>query len=140
MVFAKQPQKRTIKTIIRELVDRTNTDTARIRILEQQADIVKSRMESVEQNVVTQRKQTEKTVSEVSAKTEEINNRVTKLESTIRELIKEIKKLASVSNIKELESLVDMYSPLKSEFLTRDEVERLIEKKLEEAKKASAYK
>ena len=42
MVFAKQP-KRTLRTIIRELVDRTNTDTARIRVLEQEKDIVKSR-------------------------------------------------------------------------------------------------
>ena len=133
MAFAKQP-KRTIRTIIRELVDRTNSDTARIRVLEQEKDIVKTRMDSIEQNLISQKRQTDKTLSELNAKIEKTNKRMLQIESTLKEMIKEIKKLATTSKIKELESLVEIYNPLKSQFMTREEAERMIERKLDERK------
>jgi len=133
MVFAKQPKK-TLRTIIRELVERTNTDTARIRVLEQEKDIMKSRADSVEQTLIRQKKQTDKAFSELENKTEKMDRRVVQIETTLKDIIKEIKKLATTSNIKKLENLVDIYNPLKSQFITREEAERLIETKLEKNK------
>ena len=132
-VFAKQPKK-TLRTIIRELVERTNTDSARIRILEQEKDIVKSRTDSVEQTVIGQKKQADKSLAGLEARIEKMNERMLQIESTVKEIVKEMKKLATVSKIKELESLVDIYNPLKSQFMTREEAERMIERKLEEPK------
>jgi hypothetical protein len=43
---------------------------------------------------------------------------------------KDIDRTAKKSEVKELESLLDLYSPIKSKFTTKDEVERLIDEKL----------
>ena len=134
MALARQQTKRTLRTIIHELVDRTNNDTARIRVLEQENDIIKSKSNSVEQNLKIQKKQIDKALSEMDSKIGKIDNRMLSVESTVKEIIKEMKKLATTANIKELESLVDIYSPLKSQFTTKEEVQRMIERRLPKSK------
>lgn len=129
MVFSKAEPKRTIRTIIRELVDRTNTDTSRIRILEQNSNTIQSRMDMVERNVVASRKLIDGELLRFSKHLDKTEFRLNIIESTIKEIIKEMKKLASTANIKELESLIEIYNPLKSNFATIEEVEALIEKK-----------
>jgi predicted nucleic acid-binding Zn-ribbon protein len=131
MAFSKQQPKRTLKTIIRELVDRTNSDTARIRVLEQEMGSIKSRNDSLEQIISNQKKQSDKIIAGLSARLEKSNKRSLQIESTIKEMIKEIKKLATTSKIKELETLVDIYNPLKSQFITKEEAERMIERRLD---------
>ena len=137
MVLSKQPKK-TLRTIIRELVERTNTDAGRIRILEQESDIVKSRTDSVEQTMIGQKKATDKALMDLDKRIEKMNKRTVQIESTLKELIKEIKKLATTSKISELETLVDIYNPLKSQFITKEEAERMIERKMGESRKNTA--
>jgi len=131
MAFAKQQPKRTLKTIIRELVDRTNSDNARIRVLEQENSTIKSRMDSLEQVILDQKRQADKALAELNSKIEKANKRMMQLESTLNEIVKEIKKLATTSKISELESLIEIYNPLKSQFITREEAERMIEERLD---------
>lgn len=135
MAFSKQPQKKTLKTIIRELVDRTNSDTARIRVLEQEKDIVKSRMDSIEQNILIHRKQQDKTIAELNRSLEKNNKRMLQAENMIKEVIKEMKKVATTSKIKELETMVEIYNPMKSQFITKEEAERMIERRIDERKR-----
>ena len=52
------------------------------------------------------------------------------IEKTMKDIINEIKKLATNTKLKELENLIDIYSPLKSEFITREEAQHLIDEKL----------
>ena len=134
MAFAKQESKKTLKTIIRELVDRTNSDTARIRVLEQDMNSIKSRNDSFEQAILAQRKQTDKLIAELNSRLEKANKRSMQIESTLKEMINEIKRLATTSKIKELETLVDIYNPLKSQFITKQEAERMIERRLDARK------
>ena len=133
MAVDKQPKK-TLKTVLRELVERSNTDNARIRVMEQENDILKSRSKSFEQDLFSQKKYFEASITSVKKETEKTNDKTANIESTLRELIKEIKKLATTAKIKELETLVDIYNPLKSQFITREEAERMIERKIEEGK------
>jgi len=133
MAVDKQPKK-TLKTVLRELVERSNTDNARIRVMEQENDILKSRSKSFEQDLFSQKKYFEASITSVKKETEKTNDKTANIESTLRELIKEIKKLATTAKIKELETLVDIYNPLKSHFITREEAERMIERKIEEGK------
>jgi len=53
------------------------------------------------------------------------------MESLIWEVVKSMKRFSLVSDVKKLEQLIDIYSPLKSEFVTREEVERLLEEAAE---------
>jgi vacuolar-type H+-ATPase subunit I/STV1 len=135
MAFAKQQPKRTLKTIIRELVDRTNSDNARIRVLEQENSTIKSRMDSLEQVILGQKRQADKALAELNSKIEKTSKRMMQLESTLKEIVKEIKKLATTSKISELENLIEIYNPLKSQFITREEAERMIEERLDSENK-----
>jgi len=130
MVFQKQP-KRTLRTIIREIVERTNTDNSRIRVLEQENDILKSRMDTIEQALMNNRKAIERDLAELKGTLDKSGRRSDQTDSMLKELARDMKRLASSAKIKELETMVDMYNPLKSQFITREEVERLIERRLE---------
>ncbi len=133
-VFRKQP-KRSLHTIIRELVERTNTDTGRIRVLEQEGNIFKSRVNTLEQDMLNQRKQIQASLSGFESRLAKQEEMLRKLEKTIKEIVKELKKLASVAKIKGLEHLIDIYNPIKSSFITKEEAERLVEEKLAEKAK-----
>jgi multidrug resistance efflux pump len=68
-----------------------------------------------------------------------------KLSTDVKELSLEIKNMranmlkfeqnlentAKKSELKEIESLLDLYNPIKSRFVTRDELDRILEKKKE---------
>jgi hypothetical protein len=100
----------TMRAIINELVDRTNTDTQRIRILEQREGSLAMRLDSVEQEILN------------------MNNSLLKI--SIRDILKHIKGLANAGRVKELEATLNLYNPLKSNFATKEEVERIVNKKL----------
>jgi hypothetical protein len=131
MSLTKQPQKKTLKAVLHELVERSNTDNARIRVLEQENDILKSRSKSFDQDLLSMKKYFDSSLNSLRKDIEKNSKKTMDTESTLKQLIKEIKKLATTSKIKELEALVDIYNPLKSQFMTKEEVERMIEKKLE---------
>ena len=119
-------KKNTLRAIINELVDRTNSDTQRLRVLEQREKVLSSRSNSTEQEIMNLNKQIQDSVSCIDAKLADQEDRIRKMESMIKEMVKQMKKLATTSKIAELEQLIDIYNPIKSQFITREEAERLI--------------
>jgi vacuolar-type H+-ATPase subunit I/STV1 len=120
----------TLRTIINELVDRTNTDTQRIRILEQREGGLSNRTESIEQEVLNINKSLQKLIVNIDTGLKKRDKSITEMQATIKEMIKHLKKLASVSKVNELEAMLNIYNPLKSNFVTKEEVEQLISQKL----------
>jgi hypothetical protein len=55
---------------------------------------------------------------------------LSELRTEMMRINKDIDRTAKKSEVKELESMLDLYSPIKSKFTTKDEVERLIDEKL----------
>jgi len=117
-------------TIIKELINRSHNERKRLRILEQRADVLENRINSVEQFVNEQSKFIQKT----AADTERIINtqdvKVKRMETALKETIKNVKKLATSPQIKELEQLIGIYNPIRSNFITKEEAQRLIEEKM----------
>jgi vacuolar-type H+-ATPase subunit I/STV1 len=120
---------RSVHSVINEIVDRINDNTKRLRTLEQRSQILASRMNSVEKEMLRLNKNTQKLVSGIETRIKEQDNKVFQNETTVKEIIKQIKKLATGAKISELEELLEIYNPLKSQFVTREEVERMINEK-----------
>jgi uncharacterized phage infection (PIP) family protein YhgE len=120
----------TLRTIINELVDRTNTDTQRIRVLEQREGSLSARMDALEQEALSINSSIQKLAKDLGSGLRQRDRGIAELQATIKEMLKHIKRLASSGKVSELEAMLDMYNPLKSNFMTRDEVERLIRKRL----------
>jgi len=118
-----------VGSVLNKLIQHVNADSRRLRVLEEENVILKTRLASMERNMLAQRSQMEKYIHDLEVKIEGLENRGRMVENTIKEMIKEIKKLASMSKVKELESLINMYNPLTSQFVTREEAERMLQEK-----------
>ncbi len=129
--------KATLRTIITELVERTNTDARRLRVLEQRSESLTGQMNSVEETVLKTKKDVMEQLASMSSELERQSDRLERVEKAVEEVVKQMKKTATITDLKELEELVDIYNPLKSTFITREQVEQLLEERL---KKQEQYK
>jgi CII-binding regulator of phage lambda lysogenization HflD len=123
----KQP--RTISTILNEVIERVNDDTQRLRVLEQSSESLLSRMNTLEQAMLQNRKESQKGLNEMASRVSAIEDRLAKSENIMKEVIIHMKKLVTESRLKELENLVDIYNPVKSNFVTREELEKILGEK-----------
>jgi hypothetical protein len=119
----------TIHAIMNELVDRTNSNTQRLRVLEQRGEVLDSRANSMEQDILNLNRNIQGFMSDMDARIKLQEDIIRKSDNTLKEVIKRIKSLATTTRISELEHLIDLYNPLKSQFVTKEEVERIIEEK-----------
>jgi ABC-type transporter Mla subunit MlaD len=123
----KQP--RTISTILNEVIERVNDDTQRLRVLEQSSESLLSRMNMLEQAMLQNRRESQNNLGETAAKASALEDRLAKAENTLKEIVNHMKKLVTESQLKELEGLVDIYNPVKSNFVTKEELERILGEK-----------
>ena len=120
---------RTVHSVINEVVDRVNDNTRRLRTLEQRSQIIATRMNSVEKEMLRMNKNIHNLVSGLENRIKKQDDKVFQNETTIKEIIKQIKKLATGTKISELEELLEIYNTHKSQFVSREEVERIIDEK-----------
>jgi hypothetical protein len=130
----RQQPRKTIQSVMNDIIGRINTDTRRLRVIEQEAEILKSRMAALEQNSGEQKKAANSSFSELRNKVIRAEEKVARMESLVQELAKGLKRFAPASEIRRLEQLIEIYSPLKSEFLTKEEAERIVEEKVDRIK------
>jgi hypothetical protein len=129
MVFEKKvPQNFT--PINNEIVITTNENTRRIRILEQTLDSIRNRLSSIEERLIDEMGDTKKWMDQVSLDMKEISNDLKEIRTEILRINKDLDKAARKTEVKELENLLDIYNPIKSHFVTKDEVIRLLGKKM----------
>ena len=120
----------TLHGIINELVDRTNTDTRRIRSLESWEKSLNSRLEAIEKESIRLNNVTQKIITEMESGLAMRDKAITEMHNMIKEIVKHLKRFAKSEKITELETMMEIYDPLRSNFVTKDEVEQLISKRL----------
>jgi cob(I)alamin adenosyltransferase len=123
---AVKKQSRSINAILNDVIQRVNDDTQRLRILEQSSESLTSRINSVEQGALQGRNEMQKALSDINEGITALNERLSKTENTMKEVITHMKKLVTESQVKELESLIELYNPVKSNFVTREEMEKFV--------------
>jgi hypothetical protein len=125
---AKEPPraKLTIRDILNELVERTNSNMRRLRVLEEKADTMVLRMDTIEQAVREQRDALKKTATDLEKRMIEDSERVIRIEAGLKDMASKFKKVVTTTKIRELEELVDIYNPLKSNFVTKEEVQAML--------------
>ena len=123
-------QKRTARSVLNELVERTNSNVQRLRILEQRTESTGSRVNTLEKDFLEFAKNLKRVVQDVDLRVASEDEKILKVENTIREIVTQIKRLATSAEVRGLQELIDIYNPLKSNFMTKDQVEQLIEDRL----------
>jgi len=113
-----------------EVIKVMNTNTRRIRSVEQRLDGLEMRLGAIEEKIINEIENVKKDFEEINMYIKQISKNLSELRGEILRMDKVINKTAKKTEVKELESLLELYSPIKSKFTTRDEVERMIEEKL----------
>ena len=126
---------RTVNAILNEVIQRVNDDTQRLRILEQSSESLTSRMNSLEQGMLVNRREFQKAFSDINDGISSLDDRLVKTENTMKEIINHVKNLVSESQIKELQSLIELYNPIKSSFVTKEEMEKFVSQRLSQSGK-----
>ena len=125
---------RTVNAILNEVIQRVNDDTQRLRILEQSSESLTSRMNSLEQAMLVNRREFQKAFSDINDGISTLDDRLVKMENTMKEVINHVKNLVSESQIKELQNMIELYNPIKSSFVTKEEMEKFVSQKLSQEK------
>jgi chromosome segregation ATPase len=125
MPFEKKPIPQSFANVSME---RINNNTRRVRTLEQRLDGVSSRMESLEERIIEEIDVLKKGVDRLFLDIKEVSKSLAKIRAENLELNKNMEKTAKKTELRELEGLLDLYNPIKSKFVTTDQVKRLIER------------
>ena len=98
--------------------------------MEQRLDGLEMRVGAIQEKIINEIEDVKTGFEGIYTDIKQISKNLSELRGEILRMDKLINKTAKRTEVKELESLLDLYSPIKSKFATRDEVERLIEEKL----------
>ncbi len=115
---------------ITELMRRVNDDTKRLRLLEQRSVAMDSRVASLEQTLLEQFKKVNQAFDRLSQKIDESNDRIAKIEDDTKKLVRQMDRVASKTELREIQGFIDLINPIKSNFVTKPEIERMLKEKL----------
>ncbi len=121
-----------MQTFGSEIANRVNTDTRRIRTLEQRLVGAEQRIGALEEKIIDEIDNLRKSFDQISIDIKTLTSNLSEIHSEILKINKNLDKTAKKAELKELETLLDIYNPIKSRFTTKDEVVRMIEDKLAE--------
>jgi len=117
-----------IKVVATELVKRMNEDIRRIRLLEDRIERMENRVERVENTALNQLENLRIKLENIVGRIGKVSERLTAIDNEIVGINKRLGKAASKSEIKSLETFIDVLNPITSRFVTKDELERAVER------------
>jgi uncharacterized protein YoxC len=124
MVFEKKPE---IQPMNPELVRSAQESKGRIRSLEQNVEGLRSRINAIEEKVIEESNNMKKWIDNLTADVHEVSESLKDIHSDVLRVKKDLDKKARKSELKEIESLLEIYNPIKSHFITRQQAERIFE-------------
>jgi septal ring factor EnvC (AmiA/AmiB activator) len=130
-VFGKDSGDKT-QAAVYDLINRTNDNIRRLRVIEEEIKAINTRVNSIEQSAMNLSRTFQKSLADRDRNISSLEDRVIKIETVSKEIVKQMKMMATKSNVEEVRTLLNIYSPLESKFTTKEEVERMIEGRLSE--------
>ncbi len=128
-VFGKSLDEKRERIMV-DIINRVNENVRRLRVIEQKIRAIDTRISSVEQNMVLYNKNIQKSLSDRDSKISSLEERMLKIETTSKEILKQLKLVATKANVEEIKQLISLYDPLKSNFVTKEEMGRFVEERM----------
>ena len=117
------PDPTNYQVIMQELVRRSNEDTRRLRGIEQRLDGLETRMNSFEGSLLDKTKKTNSKFAELDLSIKTLSDELAKMNGNLDKINKQIIKFARKQDLKEIERMLDLISPIRQEFVTKDQLE-----------------
>ena len=122
-------EKSDVKSVVTELVRRINEDERRVRASEQRIERIETSFSTLEERVLTQLGDLKIGLERIGNKIYAVSDKMIALEADISRINKELGKVASKSEVKQLETYLEIVNPITSKFVTKGELERALEEK-----------
>jgi len=119
-----------IASITNEMVRRLNEYSNRIKNIEQRLDRVENRVSGIEETVLNQMGDLKVGLERMSQKISLISDKLTTIENEMMRINKDLSKAALKSDIKTIETFIDIVNPVTAKFVTRDELDRALEERM----------
>jgi len=105
--------------ILQELVRRSNDEIRRLRELEQRIQAIESRFISLENSVLEKTKRYEKKIVELDVAVKNFSDDMERITGQIDKINKQLGRMASKREIKEIEKMLELLTPEKGYVLKR---------------------
>ena len=119
-----------MNVMLNNVVNRVNDNSKRIRELEENIRNLKEQLNSLQTESIKQKKNIIDDETSTKHATKQILDRLANLEVDIDKINREIKEMISRREMKEIENYLDLINPITSKFVTKKEVEELIQERL----------
>jgi len=127
--FEKQ-QVADISGMTTEVVHRLNESSRRMKTIEQRIDHLEQQIQTLEETAITQMDDIRVNLERIVAKVGGVAERLTGIENELLRINKELGKTAAKSEMKQLETYIDIMNPIKSKFITKGELERTLDERI----------
>src|SRR3989338_6175933 len=112
-----------VNVIMQELVRRSNEDSRRLRGLEQRLDAIENRINNFENASIERTKKANGKFAELDLSIKTLSEELMNIANSLEKINKQVNKFARKQDLKEIERMLDLISPLKQEFVTKDQLE-----------------
>jgi len=119
------PQENRMQMITQEIVRRTNDHGRRLRTTEDKILTIEDKLNSMEENLIEKTKKINDRFTEMEANVNNMNDQLMRLNNNMEKINKQITNFARKRDIKELERMFELLNPIRQEFITRAEVDKL---------------
>ncbi len=126
------PTPKDMQTILDEIVRRLNEQGRRLRMLEERSRAIEAKLGSSEDLILRNAEGARQKSGDFEKTIKEMDARIMKAENDIGKIVRDIGRTAKKTELMELESTLNLFNPLKSSFVTREDVERMMKEKAEE--------
>jgi len=118
-----------IQSILNEIVRRLSENTRRLRTLEDRSSLLEGRIGSLQDNVIRLNEKIRDNFKTDEGSKKDNDVQLMKIENDLNKLSKQIERLARKSELKELENLIELFNPLKQTFITKKQLNRILEQR-----------
>ncbi len=125
--------------VLNEVITRVKDFNRRLRDLEEKVRNLNARVNTVEDTLFNKTKKINTELEDINDDVDSLTDRIRNAETEINGLQRQTRKLVTRRELAELEDYMDLMTPVESSFMTKTEVEKLIEKKMRENRVQGDY-
>ncbi len=113
-----------------DMVGRLNNNARRIRQLEETSRNLQEQVKNIEDEINQQKNKISTNEDRIQEGLEQLEEKVDNLSAEVHSLQRETRKLVTRREFNELQEYMDLMDPVTSSFVTKSEVEDIVEEKL----------
>ena len=112
--------------VTQEIIKRVNQNTRRIRSIEEVNRLLENKNDSMEERILGNQEEMRKKFEHLEETLKDLNMRLMKIENESQKMRKSLEKVVTKPELEELKNFIDLISPEKMGFVTKEEVEKMI--------------